>query len=206
MTHFYVGPRFCEMNTVNKFSTHSTGRLGYPYPAVMWPFSRGSVTTCFTKIMNVSLIGIPISRSAFPSRFLEYAWSLFLSWVLHRTQRWREYCRKAIFCRRHVSRSNFRQCTCTHLHTRSSPIHSLVHKMLDLPLPLKAFCLSHFHERTFKIVYNKEYRHYSWIVCIADALRLFYFDFHHALRNGVNGFLTSYATDSVRYSQQILDI
>ena len=26
------------------------------------------------------------------------------------------------------------------------------------------------------------------------------------LRNGVNGFLTSYATDSVRFSQQILDI
>ena len=25
------------------------------------------------------------------------------------------------------------------------------------------------------------------------------------LRNGVNGFLTSYATDSVRFSQQILD-
>ena len=37
--------------------------------------------------------------------------SLFLSWVLHYTQRWREYCRKEIFCRRHVSRSNFRQCT-----------------------------------------------------------------------------------------------
>ena len=26
------------------------------------------------------------------------------------------------------------------------------------------------------------------------------------LRNSVNGFLTSYATDSVRFSQQILDI
>ena len=26
------------------------------------------------------------------------------------------------------------------------------------------------------------------------------------LRNGMNGFLTSYATDSVRFSQQILDI
>ena len=26
------------------------------------------------------------------------------------------------------------------------------------------------------------------------------------LRNGVNGFLTSYTTDSVRFSQQIIDI
>ena len=37
MTHFYVSPRFCEMKTVNKLSTHSAGRLGHPYPAVLWP-------------------------------------------------------------------------------------------------------------------------------------------------------------------------
>ena len=45
--------------------------------------------------------------------------------------------------------------------------------MLDLSLLLRAFCLSNFHERTFKMVYNKEYRHCSWIVCIADAIRFY---------------------------------
>ena len=66
MTHFYVGPRFCEMKTVNKLSTHSVGRLDYPYPAVMWPCPRGSVKCChrqrFTKIMNVSKIGIGFTK------------------------------------------------------------------------------------------------------------------------------------------------
>ena len=36
--------------------------------------------------------------------------------------------------------------------------------------------ISYFHESILKMVYNKEYWHCSWIVCITDALCLFYFD------------------------------
>ena len=54
--------------------------------------------------------------------------------------------------------------------------------MLVLSLLLKAFCVSNFHESTIKMVYNKDYRHCSWIVCITDSLRLFYFNFYHVTR------------------------
>ena len=37
--------------------------------------------------------------------------------------------------------------------------------MLDLSLFLKAFCLSSFHERTFKMIYNKELASRMLFVC-----------------------------------------
>ena len=46
--------------------------------------------------------------------------------------------------------------------------------MLVLSLLLKAFV---FPESMFKMVYNKEYRCCSWIICITDTFRLFHFDF-----------------------------
>ena len=47
----------------------------------------------------------------------------------------------------------------------------------------------------------------KWIGLFAmDPLYAIYILTGGELRNGLNGFLTSYATDSVRFSQQILDI
>ena len=79
--------------------------------------------------------------------------------------------------------SMYRCMRCSPIHLCHWRINNLVHKMLDVSSLLKAFCLSNSHESTFKMVYNKDYQHCSWIVCITDALRLlFYFDFHRDTR------------------------
>ena len=51
-------------------------------------------------------------------------------------------------------------------------------QMLDRSLVLKAFCLLDFNESTFKMVYNKECRHCSWMFA-SRMLICFYFNFCH---------------------------